>query len=210
MDIATILGLVAGILVVLKVGDGATGLYQGPSLLLVLVGGIAATLIAFPLRDALNVFAVIKNVFFKKMSTPSQLIERISGFAKTARREGILALEQAVEDVDDGYLASGIRLAVDGTEPDLIMDIMETEVQFIEIRHKHSQDLLASLGRYWALFGVVGALLVLVQGNGGSGAPLVSQAALPLLYGVLLYGLVDSPFPANCRGTARKNYWASA
>ena len=78
--------------------------------------------------------------------------------------------------------------------PDLIMDILETELQFIEVRHRRSQDLLERLGRYWALFGGVGALLVLVQGSGGTGATLVGQAALPLLYGTLLYGLVGGPF----------------
>ena len=194
MDIATILGLAVGILVVLKTAGGAAGLYEGPTLLLVVVGGIAAMLISFPLRESLNVFAVVKNVFFTKVVSPQLLIERVVGFATTARREGILALETALGKDDDAFLAQGVRLAVDGTEPDLIMDILETELQFIEVRHRRSQDLLERLGRYWGLFGGVGALLVLVQGSGGTGATLVGQAALPLLYGALLYGLVGGPF----------------
>jgi chemotaxis protein MotA len=194
MDIATILGLVMGILVVLKVAGGAAGLYQGTGLLVVVAGGIAALLIAFPLRQVLNVFAVVKTVFFKKMDSPLLLIRRAVSFSETARREGILALETAVSEDDDPFLRQGTRLAVDGTEPDLIMDILETELQFIEARHKRNQDMLERLGRYWAIFGVVGALLVLVQGSGEAGGTLVAQAALPLLYGALLYGLVGGPF----------------
>ena len=200
MDIATIIGLVVGILVVLKTAGSAAGLYAGPALLLVVVGGIAATLVSCPLRDTLNVFAVVKNVFFTRSISPQLLIERVVGFATTARREGILALETAVGKDDDAFLAQGVRLAVDGTEPDLIMDILETELQFIEERHKRSQNLLERLGRYWALFGGVGALLVLVQGSGGTGTPLVGQAALPLLYGALLFGLVGAPFARKLQG----------
>ena len=194
MDIATILGLAGGILVVLKMAGGAAGLYQGTTLLLVVVGGITALLIAFPRREALNVLAVVKNVFFTKILSPLLLIERVVNFSQTAHREGILALESALRKDDDPFLSGGIRLAVDGTEPDLIMDILETELQFIEERHQRNQDLLERLGRYWAIFGAIGALLVLVQENTGTGTALVGQAALPLLYGTLLYGLVGGLF----------------
>jgi len=192
MDIGTILGLVVGVLVVLKMAGETSGLYQDASLLLVVVGGIAAMLIAFPLRASLNVLAIIKNVFFKKAVSPSLLIERMVGFAETARREGILALEAALNKEDDPFLSGGVRLAVDGTEPDLIMDILETELRFIEERHRDSQNLLEFLGRYWAIFGAIGALLVLV--SSGADIEVVGQAALPLLYGALLYGLVGGPF----------------
>ena len=194
MDIATILGLAVGILVVLKTAGGVAGLYEGTTLLLVVTGGIAAILIAFPVREVLNVFAVVRNVFFTQVVSPPLLIERVVEFATTARSKGILAMETALHKDDDAFLAQGVILAVDGTEPDLIMDILETELQFIEVRHRRSQDLLERLGRYWGLFGGVGALLVLVQGSGGTGATLVGQAALPLLYGALLYGLVGGPF----------------
>jgi hypothetical protein len=86
MDIATILGLVVGVLVVLKMAGASTVLYQAPSLLLVVAGGVAAMLIAFPLRESLN-------VFFNEAVLPSLLIERMVGFAETARREGILAIQ---------------------------------------------------------------------------------------------------------------------
>ena len=194
MDIATILGLVVGILVVVEMGGGVAGIWQGPILLLVVVGGGAATLIAFPLRDALNVAGVLRKVFFGKPVSPSQLIERVVKLSETARAWGILRLEQAIAEEDDEFLAQGVRLAVDGTEPELIMDIMATELDFIEQRHARAQRLWETLGRFWALFGGVGALVVLVQQPGGSGAELVGRAAAPLFYGVLLYVLVAGPF----------------
>jgi len=196
MDFATILGLLAGVLVLIKAaGEGLGGMYEGTALLVVVVGGIAATVVAFPLSTAVNVLRVVKNAFFNRPPKPTDLIERIVGLAETARREGILALEKEVVTVDDPFLSGGVRLAVDGTEPDLIMDILETELRFIEDRHGQGQRLLETLGRSWAIFGGVGALLVLAaQASAGAGVELVGQATLPLLYGVILAGLVAWPF----------------
>ncbi len=75
------------------------------------------------------------------MVGPSELIERVVGFAETACSEGILALEKELNAGDDPFLAQGVRLAVDGTEPDLIMDILETELQFIGKRHRIGRGL---------------------------------------------------------------------
>ena len=191
MDFSTIVGLIAVILVILKaVGSNLAGAYDGLSLLIVLAGGIAATLVAYPFRDAVNVFAVLKQVFRSGGIAFADLIEKIVGYAETARREGILALESAVKEDDDPFMASGIRLAVDGTEPELIQTILETELVFVEERHREGQRLLTTLGIHWAIFGGIGALMMLILRPGGaSGFDLISQAGLPLLYGLLLAGL---------------------
>ena len=90
------------------------------------------------------------------MVGPSELIERVVGFAETACSEGILALEKELNAGDDPFLAQGVRLAVDGTEPDLIMDILETELQFIGKRHKQAQRMVGSLGVSGLVFGGIG------------------------------------------------------
>ena len=194
MDSATILGLAGGILVVLQAAGDAAGLYQGTALLVVVAGGLAALLIAASLREALNVFAVVGNVFFGRKVSPLDLTRRSVGLAETARREGILALEGALAKDDDPFLTQAIQLTVDGTEPRLIMDILSTELHYTEKRHERSRELLQRLGYNWVIFGAIGALLVLVQGGGQTGGELVAPAGLPLLYGVVLYGLVGGPF----------------
>ena len=191
MDISTIIGLIAGALVILKaVWSNPAGVYDGLTLLVVLVGGIASTLVAYPFRELLRVFGIVKKVFLPIGAGFRELIETIVGFAETARREGILALEQSVQGVDS-FMATGIRLAVDGTEPELIQTILETELSFVEERHRTGQRLLKALGVNWAIFGGVGALVALILMPGGveSGFDFISQTSLPLLYGLLLGGL---------------------
>ena len=176
MDIATLIGLADGALIVWQaVGGSCIGLYDGTALLVVAGGGIAATLVAFPLRDFWGALGATKNVLVVRSPDPPQLIERMVRYAETARREGILALEQLLGTEPSSLVRRGIRLAVDGTEPALIMDILETELRFVEERHVQVQRLLERLGRHWALFGGVGALLVLAQGGN------VATMALPLL-----------------------------
>ena len=197
MDITTIVGLLASILLLMGMaGSGLGGLYEGMTLLFVAVGGFAATMISLPLYRIVSLPGVIRNAFFWTGTVPIKLIERMVGLGETARREGILALEKMIGQTDDPFLSQGVRLAVDGTEPDLIMDILETELQFIEQRHKHAQKAMRVLARNWAIFGVLGALIVLVLqvDTTASGMTLLRQAALPLLYGGILATLIGLPF----------------
>ena len=162
MDIATIIGIVAAFtLIAVAMGD-VTAFIDIPSLIIVVGGTIASTLIANPLPEVINLVGVYMNAIMTKVPAPNELIEKIVGFAETARREGILALEQAVDDADDALLTGGIKLAVDGTEPDLIMDILETELQFIEERHKAGQEIVARMSDTAPAFGMIGTLVGLV------------------------------------------------
>ena len=197
MDITTILGLIASIvLLVGMAGSELAGLYEGMTLLFVAVGGFAASMVSLPLYRIASLPGVMKNVFFWTNTAPTELLERIVGFAETARREGILALERALDPKDDAFLSQGTRLAVDGTEPDLIMDILETELKFIEERHEAAQEAMGVLARNWGLFGALGAIIVLVQqaGTAASGMILLERALLPLLYAGLLVALIGLPF----------------
>ncbi len=189
MDIATLIGLVGGALIVWQAVDGSSiGLYDGTALLVVVGGGIAATLVAFPLRDCWNALRATKNVVVVRSPDPPQLIERMVGYAEAARREGLLGLEESLGAEPSGLVRRGLQLAIDGTEPALIIDILETEMHFVEERHAQVQRLIERLGRHWALFAGVGGLLVLAQGGNAA------AVAVPLLYGALLYGLIGGSF----------------
>jgi len=195
MDIAAIVGAVVGIFVLFQAHGGHhSAICDLTALLVPLAGGLAATFVAFPIRQAGNILHLMWKALVPFHLCPSSLLERVVTLAERARRGGILSLERAINEDDDDFLAGGVRLAVDGTEPDLIMDILETELQFIEARHALGARVLKTLGRNWALFGGVGALLVLaVNATPEAGVELVGRAAAPLLHGAVLAGLVALP-----------------
>ena len=132
MDIATIVGFIAAVTcLMVGIGSNLPSMIDPPSMIIVVGGTLSATLIANPLAEVINLVGVVKNTILTNVPVPTDIIERIVAFAEMARREGILALESAIEDGDDAFLSNGVKLAVDGTEPDLIMDILETELSFI-------------------------------------------------------------------------------
>lgn len=196
MDLTTLVGLLAGGLILIQaVWQQLADVYHGPTLLLTLGGGLAATLVAFRSENVGILFALLKQAVVSKGRSASDLVNRIVGLGETARLEGIRALEEGVKTVGDPFLVTGIRLAVDGTEPRLIQVILETEVSFIEERHRQGHRLLKVLGINWLVFGVAtGAGVLALRSGVVSGADLVSEAALPVLYGLVLSGLIAFPF----------------
>lgn len=192
MDIATVVGLIGAVtMVFMSIGASLPIFLDIPSVILVIGGVISVTLIANPLGDVVGAVAVYMKAIRSPSILPTELIEKIVGFAETARREGILALEAAVEEVDDPFLSSGVRLAVDGTEPDLIMDILETELQFMEERHKSGQAIFARISDAGPGFGMIGTLIGLVimlknMDDPSAIGPGMAVAILTTLYGALI------------------------
>ncbi|MFL2540412.1 MAG: motility protein A [Candidatus Latescibacterota bacterium] len=204
MDIATIIGtVVTVILIVLAMGDPVVFI-NVPSLLIVVGGTIGATLIANPLAGVIGAVGIYKNAFITGNSSPHELIETIVGFAETARREGILALESAVEEANDPFLSGGVRLAVDGTEPDLIMDILETELTYMEERHKTGVEFFSRAATMAPAFGMIGTLvgLVLMLGSMEDPAaigPSMAVALLTTLYGSIMANVFLDPIAAKLK-----------
>jgi len=202
MDITTVVGLIAGFtLIIMGIFNGGD-LYSFidiPSAMITLGGTVASTLVNFPLQQIVGIVGVVKNAFLFKSLPPTELIEKIVAFAETARREGILALEQAVQEVDDTFMATGIRLAVDGTEPELIQTILETELSFLEERHKAGAGIFEYMGTAAPAFGMIGTLVGLVimlknLDNPEAIGPGMATALITTFYGAVVANLVFIPF----------------
>lgn len=201
MDIATLIGIVAGfgLIIVSIVLGGSPGLFINiPSTLIVVGGTLAATLINYPLGDVLGVVSTLRNAFFHKATEPSELIKNIVEFANIARREGILALEAHAGNVDDEFLQKSVQLAIDGTAPELIKDVLTTELAFMEDRHSMGQSILNAAGAFAPAYGMIGTLIGLVQmlatlddpsTIGGS----MAVALLTTLYGAVIANVVCLP-----------------
>lgn len=211
MDLATIIGFGSAFLLVLlgiKLPNIAAFI-DLPSMYITIGGSISATIAAFPPNKLLDAAGVVKNAFFIKKITPVETIRQLVEFAEQARREGILALEARANEITDEFLKKGIQLAVDGTEPDLIKDILSTEITFTELRHEEGAKIFDFLAAMGPSFGMIGTLigLVLMLGNMNdveSIGPNMAVALITTLYGSLLANAVCLPVVEKLKAYSRK------
>lgn len=201
MDIATIIGLLSGTILILwaVMGKSDLGAFaDGGSVMIVLGGAVSAALISFPLKHLLSVAKVVKNCFFAKARDARELIKDMVRFAEIARRDGILALENVTGEIQDPFLVQGIQMAVDGTDPDLIENILTNDLETIEARHAEGKALFDNIGKYAPAFGMIGTLIGLVimlqnMGDPAKIGPAMAVALLTTLYGALVANLVALP-----------------
>ena len=207
MDIATIIGLAAAvILIVMGMGLSTIGSFIDiPSVQIVVGGTIGAIFTSFPLKKVLSTIGVVKNAFFTPALTPVETIKQLVDFAEQARREGILALEARANEVEDEFLKKGIQLAVDGTEPELIKDIMSTEIMFIESRHDGGAKILDTAATLAPAFGMIGTLIGLIlmlknMTDVDSIGPNMAVALLTTMYGSFIANVICIPLSVKLKG----------
>ena len=212
MDVATLIGLILGVgllsWAVMSKSDLGT-FVDGGSVAIVLGGAAAAALISFPLRNVMSVVGVIKNAFFAKAQNANALIKDLVSYAEVARRDGILSLENVANEIEDPFVVGGIRMAVDGTDPELIKQIMESELESVAARHEAGRALFENLGKYAPAFGMIGTLIGLVimlknMDDPSAIGPGMAIALLTTLYGSLLANLVALPL-ADKLGTRSRD-----
>lgn len=204
MDLASIIGLVAGcgfLIFGMMAGGGAGQLvlfWNAPSLLIVLGGCMAAVMVNYPMANVISTIKIAQHVFKSKGSDSSQMIGTMVSFAEKARREGLLALEDEVNRLDNKLMRKGIQLVIDGTEPDQVRNILEIELSFIEERHRLGKQIFEAMATYAPAFGMIGTLIGLIQmlANlddpstiGGS----MAIALITTLYGAIFANLLFSP-----------------
>jgi chemotaxis protein MotA len=209
MDIATVAGLLTafammgGSLLVMGLeGKGAVNygaFIDPPAIMMVIGGALGVALVGFPLRNVLGLPKVIMKVFLHKPADLDRLIEQLVELAKTARREGLLALDSKALEIDDPFIALGIQMTVDGTLPEVIEEVMRTQIAAMGARHRDEKKLLQLIGRCGPAFGMIATLLglVLMLGNltnPDSIGPSMAVALIGTLYGAVMANLVCIPF----------------
>ncbi|MCZ6749672.1 MAG: motility protein A [SAR324 cluster bacterium] len=205
MDIATIIGLVLALgLIIFAMGEFFTAFINIPSLLIVVGGTLGAIFVFFPMENILGLGGIIRNVFLTKPQQISTLIATIIDYAGRARREGILSLQNVANEVDDPFFVRGINLVVDGVEETVIEDIMTNEIDYLEDRHKSGADMLATMGTLSPAFGMIGTLIglvIMLQNLADTSAigPAMAIALITTFYGALLANLVFIPFSGKLR-----------
>lgn len=202
MDIASLIGLIMGFLmlvygIISNHADVMTYL-NFPSAIITFGGAIFATMLSYSMQDFLNSMKSIKLIFKTSAMNTSEMIKSIIELSNVARKEGLLSLEEAAADLDEPFLKKGILLIVDGTDPDLVRGIMETELVSIESRHKTVigfWEALASMGPAW---GMIGTLVGLVNMLNNMSDPSriggdMAVALITTLYGSVLANWLCTP-----------------
>jgi chemotaxis protein MotA len=202
MDIATIIGILLGFLVVFGAIVAGTGGWQifvnFPSLAITIGGMLCATLIHFSLPQFLGIFSVIKKTILAKVPSQSDLIQRMVNYAAINRRDGALALEGEIGKVDDLFFVKGLQMLVDGQEAQDIRDLMDMEIQHLQERHSTGKKILEFMGAAAPAFGMIGTLIGLVQmltnlsDPNGIGVGMAT-ALITTFYGALAANLIFIP-----------------
>ncbi|MFZ4450691.1 flagellar motor protein MotP [Salibacterium aidingense] len=207
-DILTPIGIVVGIGTLLFAVFTNAGLnsviffIQIAALSIVLGGVIAALLIGFSSQDLKLLPSVTREAFRHKDNDLNYLIDTFSNLSTKARREGLLALEAGLDEVDDPFIKKGVMLAVDGIEPDIIKDIMMAEVVAMEERHKKGRRLFEKAGEYAPAWGMVGTLVGLVLmlqdlEDPATLGPNMALALITTLYGTVLANMLFLPIASK-------------
>ena len=207
MDIATLVGIVTAFLLVIgaiAVKGGLSFFIDVPSFLIVAGGTLGATLINYPLSDVIGVISVVKKAFFSDVKQPGELVPKMVEFATIARKEGVLALENEEGKAEDPFLAKALRLVVDGTEPELIKQVLETEKSYLEERHRVGYGIFETMGTFAPAFGMIGTLIGLVMmlqmmDDPSAIGPSMSIALITTFYGAVLANIIFLPIAGKLK-----------
>lgn len=208
MDIATIGGLILGIGAVIvsfiMEGGHLSAIVQPPAMLIVIGGTIGAAIVTTSLKTVIKVPGYLRLAMAGKPPDPMHTIGRIVKLSEKARREGILGLESELPNIRNPFFRKAIQLLIDGTEGSALKSILETEIAYLEDRHKKGIMFFQKLGGFSPTLGIIGTVLGLIHTLGSTSdaermATAIAGAFIATLWGVALANLVYLPISDKLR-----------
>lgn len=212
MDFTTLFGLfltlgLTFLTIVVQLGDLEQARYflDPVSILLVIGGSLGSTAMSMPLKNLLEARSVLRVAFHEKRQDLRRLVTSIVSLSETARRDGILALDAHIPHLEDAFLARGLQMAVDGTDPDAVTGTLRNDVEQMHARHDSGKAFLEMLARYSPAYGMLGTLIGLILMlthsteliSGGAvqtvRLPDMALALVTTFYGVLMANAVALP-----------------
>jgi chemotaxis protein MotA len=208
LDLATIIGLLATfglVLWAIMMGGPITIFIDIPSVLIVFGGTIGCTLIHYPFKDITSALNVGKKTVFVQELPINALITQLMEYANKARKEGILALQGAMEKVEDDFLKKAMQMAVDGQEPATLREMLNTEIEYIQMRHEQGAAIFTTLAAYAPAMGMIGTLIGLVQmlqnmADPSAIGPAMAVALITTFYGAVIANVVCLPMAGKLKG----------
>ncbi|OVE75460.1 hypothetical protein BVX98_07605 [bacterium F11] len=168
MDIATLAGILVGGLMVFVTVFNAEGLHgftpflNFEAIFIVMGGTFCSLLVNYPASQVFGLFRVLKKVMRSTSIDTQDIVTTFVKFAKKARTDGFLALEEEIKNTRDDFLKRGVQLVIDGADKEFIQNMMDTEIGFVRERHKIGQEIFNALGTYAPAFGIIGTILGMI------------------------------------------------
>ncbi len=207
MDLSTVIGIGAafGLMLMAILQGGPLSIFINvPSVLIVVGGTFGNTLVHYSFGDVFDALHVAKKTLLYKEMSINNLIIQLMEFANKARKEGILALQGAMEKVEDDFLKKAMQMAVDGQEPETLRSMLNTEIEYIQVRHGKGAEIFSSIAAYAPAMGMVGTLIGLVQmlqtmSDPASIGPAMAVALLTTFYGAVIANVVCAPMAGKLK-----------
>jgi chemotaxis protein MotA len=207
MDKATVLGVISGLVLIavaMLMGGGILPFLDIGSFMIVFGGTVAATLVNFPLKDVIAMLKVSKKVLIEKPVHPQKYIEQIVDISKKARTNGLLAIEDELNAIEENFMRVTLQHVVNGMEAEDLNKVMEVELNIMAERHKIGHKIYTAMGTYSPAFGMIGTLigLILMLQNledPSSVGPGMAMAMITTFYGSLLANLLFLPMAGKLK-----------
>jgi chemotaxis protein MotA len=202
MDPATLIGILLGLIIIVVAnmmeGGNPASLLLLPPMLLVLGTTVMVTVAGGTLQDAKTAVRSFVYAFNAKVRPARDVVPTVVRLAEKARREGLLALEDQLKEIDDPFLVKGVTMAIDGTDPEEVRDILEAELYAKKAEEKHSAKFFADAGAYAPTIGIVGTVMGLVHVLENLAEPeelghLIAAAFIATLWGVMSANVIWLP-----------------
>lgn len=202
LDKISVIGILMGLAAVVGgqalEGGHIASLLQPTAFFIVMGGTMGAVMLQSPLSVFMDGMKMGAWAFTPPIFAPKEIISQVGAWSQMARREGLLALESQIQQIRDPFIAKGLQLLVDGTEPDQLKDVLETEIGIYEQRLKLCARIWESAGGYSPTIGILGAVMGLIHvmenlsdpSKLGSG---IAVAFVATIYGVGLANLIFLP-----------------
>ena len=221
MDLMSILGWIAGIVVILFgivfdkesfiVLDNLKSFWDPASIAVVLLGLISALMVSFPLKNFTKIPKHLKIVLFPTKYNPKDYVDQIVELAKEARINGLLSLESKLEETKDTFLKNSMMLVVDAVEPEKVKLLLETELDYLDERHAQDRAFYDKASAYAPAFGMIGTLMGLINllknlDDPDLIAPAMALALVTTFYGTILSNLIFTPISNKLKIRHQEEY----
>lgn len=209
MDIFLIIGIVIGLVTVitglLMKGTSVAVLINPEAALIILVGTFAAVMNSYPKNEFTNIPKLFKILFGgNSKENPAELINQIVELAQMTRKNGLLSLESSIQSTENEFMKKGLELVVDGADPQYILEVLETEIEGKEERHRANASVFTTAGGSSPTLGVLGAVIGLIGAlanldDTAALGEMIGAAFVATLYGIFFGYVIWHPFASRLK-----------